>query len=136
MHTDSSASRTCFRSRSARECTATVRIPNSRHARRMRRAISPRLAMMTLVSIGSRPLSGRPAAGFLETASQTILVELGSTRRGVHASVSMTNSGSPYSTGWPFSAMIAFTSPSTSDSIWLRIFIASMMHNVSPGVTR
>ena len=73
MHTDSSASRTCLSSRSARECTATVRIPSSRQARRIRSAISPRLAMITLVSMGSRPGSGRragvrPAGGDIEAA--------------------------------------------------------------------
>src|SRR5215207_9907075 len=52
MHTVSSASSTCFRLRSAVECTATVLMPSSRHARRMRSAISPRLAMTTFSSIG------------------------------------------------------------------------------------
>ena len=47
----SSASLTCFRSRSAVECTATVLIPSSLHARRMRSAISPRLAMTILSNI-------------------------------------------------------------------------------------
>src|ERR1700722_42474 len=50
MHTDSSASSTCLRFASAVECTATVLMPSSRQARRMRRAISPRLAM-TIFSI-------------------------------------------------------------------------------------
>src|SRR5262245_41249320 len=48
MHTDSSASRTYFASLSASECTTTVLMPISRHARWMRNAISPRLAMRTL----------------------------------------------------------------------------------------
>src|SRR5690349_23820821 len=47
MHTLSSASRTCMASASAVECTATVRMPISRQARWIRRAISPRLAMRT-----------------------------------------------------------------------------------------
>src|SRR5512138_253296 len=51
MQTVSSASSTCFRLRSAVECTATVLMPSSRHARRMRSAISPRLAMTTLSSM-------------------------------------------------------------------------------------
>src|SRR5258706_8835467 len=51
MHTDSSASRTCLRVESAVECTATVLMPSSRQARRMRSAISPRLAMTILSSI-------------------------------------------------------------------------------------
>src|SRR6185312_12445742 len=45
MHTDSSASITYFASASASECTATVLMPISRHARWMRSAISPRFAI-------------------------------------------------------------------------------------------
>src|SRR5581483_1372723 len=45
MHTDSSASFTYFASVSASEWTTTVRMPSSRHARWMRSAISPRLAI-------------------------------------------------------------------------------------------
>src|SRR5947209_19504403 len=45
MHTDSSASITYLASASASECTATVLMPISRHARMMRSAISPRLAI-------------------------------------------------------------------------------------------
>src|SRR5271163_295940 len=45
MHTLSSASRTCIASASAVEWTATVEMPSSRHARWMRNAISPRLAI-------------------------------------------------------------------------------------------
>src|SRR3546814_3468272 len=52
MHTDSSAIATCLRLRSTVECTATVRMPRARHARRMRSAISPRLAITTLSSMG------------------------------------------------------------------------------------
>src|SRR5438876_34895 len=48
MHTLSSASRTCMASASAVECTATVAMPSSLHARRTRRAISPRLAIRIL----------------------------------------------------------------------------------------
>src|SRR5262245_44667271 len=48
MQTDSSASRTYFASRSASECTTTVLIPISRHARCTRSAISPRLAIRIL----------------------------------------------------------------------------------------
>src|SRR5688572_17989678 len=47
MHTDSSASSTCFWLKSAVECTATVLMPSSRQARKIRSAISPRLAMTT-----------------------------------------------------------------------------------------
>src|SRR3546814_371044 len=51
MHTDSSAIATCLRLRSTVECTATVRMPRAWHARRMRSAILPRLAITTLSSI-------------------------------------------------------------------------------------
>src|SRR4051812_7526823 len=51
MQTDSSAIATCLRLRSTVECTATVRMPIALHARRIRRAISPRLAMTTLSSM-------------------------------------------------------------------------------------
>src|SRR5260221_12834702 len=51
MHTLSSARRTCMASASAVECTATVAIPSSLHARRTRRAISPRLAIRILSNI-------------------------------------------------------------------------------------
>src|SRR6185503_11498339 len=56
MHTDSSASATYFASRSASECTTTVLMPSSRHARWMRSAISPRLAIRTLSNSLSEPL--------------------------------------------------------------------------------
>src|SRR5690606_16800908 len=52
MQTDSSAIATCLRLRSTVECTATVRMPSAWQARRMRSAISPRLAMTTLSSRG------------------------------------------------------------------------------------
>jgi hypothetical protein len=45
MQTDSSAMATCLRLRSTVECTATVLIPIEWQARRIRSAISPRLAM-------------------------------------------------------------------------------------------
>src|SRR5271170_985000 len=51
MQTLSSASRTCMASSSAVECTATVGMPSSLHARRMRSAISPRLAIRILSNI-------------------------------------------------------------------------------------
>src|SRR6185503_14383187 len=51
--TVSSANRTCFSVVSAVECTATVLMPSSRQARKMRSAISPRLAIRTLSSIFS-----------------------------------------------------------------------------------
>ena len=85
MQTDSSASATYFASRSASECTTTVLMPISRHARWMRSAISPRLAIRIL----SNSLSGLGAA------------MLG------YMAYSMTNSGWPNSTGWPFSTRIA-----------------------------
>ena len=64
MHTDSSASFTCIAFASAVECTATVAMPSSLAARRMRRAISPRLAISILSIIGcgaySTTSSGSP----------------------------------------------------------------------------
>src|SRR3954465_10639246 len=47
MQTLSSARRTCMALASAVECTATVEMPSSLQARRMRSAISPRLAIRT-----------------------------------------------------------------------------------------
>src|SRR5215468_9344735 len=54
MHTLSSARRTCMASASAVECTATVGMPISLHARSTRSAISPRLAISTLSNIADR----------------------------------------------------------------------------------
>src|SRR5687767_14207642 len=54
MQTLSSASLTCMASASAVECTATVAMPSSFAARKIRSAISPRLAMRILSNIGSR----------------------------------------------------------------------------------
>src|ERR1700730_11291492 len=51
MQTLSSASRTCMASASAVECTATVAMPSSLHALKMRKAISPRLAIRILSNI-------------------------------------------------------------------------------------
>src|SRR5918993_5057645 len=56
MQTLSSARRTCMASASAVECTATVAMPSSLQARRMRKAISPRLAIRILSNIGRRLL--------------------------------------------------------------------------------
>src|SRR5512146_1483879 len=53
MQTDSSARSTCFKSLSTVECTATVRMPSSLQARRMRSAISPRFAMTTFSNMVS-----------------------------------------------------------------------------------
>src|SRR5690554_5719737 len=52
MHTDSSAMPTCLRLRSTVECTATVRMPMAWQARRMRSAISPRLAIRIFLNGG------------------------------------------------------------------------------------
>src|SRR5262245_30607396 len=59
MHTDSSASSTCLRLASAVEWTATVLMPNSRQARRMRNAISPRLAITTFSNIRLKAVGRR-----------------------------------------------------------------------------
>ena len=48
LETDSSARRTCSKSLSTMECAATVLMPSSLHARKTRKAISPRLAMRIL----------------------------------------------------------------------------------------
>src|SRR5437764_369771 len=60
MQTDSSASRTYFASASASECTTTVLMPSSRHARCTRSAISPRLAIRTLSKSWPATLAGIP----------------------------------------------------------------------------
>src|SRR5688572_3030143 len=59
MQTSSSAKRTCSDSRSASECTATVRTPSSWQARLTRRAISPRFAIRTFLNKRDRSRSGR-----------------------------------------------------------------------------
>src|SRR4030081_2896410 len=58
MQTLSSASRTCMASASAVECTATVAMPSSLHARRTRNAISPRLAIRILSNMLSQGANG------------------------------------------------------------------------------
>src|SRR5437773_3866830 len=63
MQTLSSASRTCMASASAVECTATVEMPSSLHARSTRSAISPRLAMRILSNILDRSASSAPPCG-------------------------------------------------------------------------
>src|SRR5574341_1658901 len=55
MQMASSAKRTWSDSASAVECTATVEMPSSRHARITRRAISPRLAMRTFLNMEALP---------------------------------------------------------------------------------
>src|SRR5919106_2803052 len=58
MHTLASARRTCMASASMVECTATLSMPISRHARMMRSATSPRFATRTLSNMGTaRPRS-------------------------------------------------------------------------------
>ena len=47
----------------------------------------------------------------------------------------MMKSGWPNSTGSPFFTRTAVTRPALSDSIWFIIFMASMMHSVSPTFT-
>ena len=51
------------------------------------------------------------------------------------AAISMTKSGWPNSTGWPFSTRIALIVPAASASISFISFIASMMQSVSPSLT-
>ena len=119
MQTDSSAKRTCFKSRSAEECTATVLIPNSRQARNTRNAISPRFAITTLSSIKFHQVRRVRPSTF-----SNIFSLLGDQE--------MVNRGCSNSTGCPFSTSIAVTVPARSDSIGFIIFIASIMHKVSP----
>ena len=47
----------------------------------------------------------------------------------------MTNRTWPNSTGSPLVTWIAAMRPATSASIWFIIFIASIMHSVSPTLT-
>ena len=119
MHTDSSASRTYFASRSASEWTTTVLMPSSRQARWMRSAISPRLAIRILSNSWFGVLA-------------TIGDDAGTQRAAIVSAISDDDSGWPYSTGWPFSTRIALTTPALSDSISFISFIASMMQSVSP----
>ncbi len=48
---------------------------------------------------------------------------------------SMMTSGSPNSTGWPFSMKTAVTLPACGAGIWFIVFMASMMNSVSPRAT-
>src|SRR5919107_5103199 len=66
MHTLSSASRTCMASASAVEWTATVAMPSSLAARRMRSAISPRLAMRILSNMGLKLLDDEQRLAVLD----------------------------------------------------------------------
>src|SRR6185369_1017225 len=75
MQTDSSAMATCLRLRSTVECTATVRMPREWHARRMRSAISPRLAMTTLSSMAGA--SGNHEQRLIEFNRAAVLAEDG-----------------------------------------------------------
>src|SRR5438105_1391874 len=81
MQTDSSAIATCLRFRSTVECTATVLMPSVWHARRMRSAISPRLAMTTLSSMVDVLCSGDHEQRLVELDRLTFLdLELGEVR--------------------------------------------------------
>src|SRR5688500_101813 len=71
MHTDSSASFTYFASASASEWTTTVLMPSSRHARWMRSAISPRLA----IRIFSNTVSGQEHQRLAELDGLAVLHE-------------------------------------------------------------
>ena len=135
MQTDSSASRTYLASRSASECTITVLIPNSRHARWMRSAISPRLAIRIFSNSWLGFLAGtRGGFGVGDGRDAPAWGRRRGTRRRVPRQ-SMITSGWPNSTGWPFSARICLTTPALSDSISFISFIASMMHSGSPTCT-
>src|SRR5689334_21783514 len=58
MHTASSAKRTWSARVSASECTATVAMPSSRHARITRSAISPRFAIKIFLNGGTAGFCG------------------------------------------------------------------------------
>lgn len=115
MQTASSANLTCSASRSASEYTATVLMPASRQARMIRRAISPRFAISTFLNNErSRLFYGKKPHA-----------QAGSMRKRTWL----------YSTGLALSTRILTTLPAISDSISFISFIASTMHNTSPGFT-
>src|SRR5690625_7573610 len=60
MYTASSAAATCGAARSASEYTTILRMAWARHARAIRMAISPRLAINTELKVDGRDLAGRP----------------------------------------------------------------------------
>ena len=72
----------------------------------------------------------------LATIGYNDFIEHGIAARQSEARWSMTNNTWPYSTGSPFCTRIDLITPETSASIWFIIFMASMMHSVSPSLTR
>lgn len=74
MQTRSSAKRTWSALRSAVEYTATVGILSARHARMIRTAISPRLAIKTFFTTGFRFVGSLRAAPIKRAAAHTQLV--------------------------------------------------------------
>src|SRR5262245_11348959 len=48
---------------------------------------------------------------------------------------SMIMSGSPYSTGWPFSTRMRLIVPALGDGIWFIVFMASTIRSVCPSRT-
>src|SRR6185295_4337092 len=74
MQTDSSAKRTCSALASTVECTATVAMPSSRHARMTRSAISPRLAIRIFLNTAGFP-SG-PSSSSRRADAEERLAEL------------------------------------------------------------
>ena len=48
----------------------------------------------------------------------------------------MITSGSPNSTGWPFSTRMAVTMPALGAGMWFMVFMASMISSVWPWATR
>ena len=158
MHTASSASLTYLASRSASEYTITALTPSSWQARWIRRAISPRLATRIFLNMLfthnetrcvqrlklTRPAPATAAQGPPRRTGGVPLPAVcspareegsGEAAQGVVLSHSITNSGCPYSTAWPFSPRIRVTVPDLSASISLRIFMASIMQMVSPSLT-
>ena len=105
MQTLSSASRTHMAPRSASECTATVEMPISLQARWMRSAISPRLAIRTLVNMIRLRLASRTSG-----------------------SPNSTGWASPTRMSWT-------TTPSRGAWIGFMVFIASTISRVWPFLT-
>src|SRR3954471_13954520 len=82
MQVARSAARTCGASRSASEYTASDSMPISRHARAMRIAISPRLAIRTRLNIAIH--AGDRRAGLLCASSHSIYPDTRGRDRRVH----------------------------------------------------
>ena len=81
---------------------------------------------MTQHNLWAAPLSNGLAAAVANKLNR---------QSSLHSDYSITNKGSPYSTGVPFSTKMALTTPDFSASISFISFMASMMHRVWPSFT-